>query len=91
MEKYLLKSAKLACQPSSEGWRPDKDLNQLCSCLRDFNYSINFTNMFGELEASISVFIVAEGRTLEVKGTGKDQAAAGFTALCDLIDLLDDK
>ena len=47
--------------------------------------------MFGELEASISVFIVAEGRTLEVKGTGEDQAAAGFTALCDLIDLLDDK
>ena len=90
MKNYIKRSAELARVSSLAEWCPDRDLNQILLCLKEFNYSINFTNMFGELEASISVFILAEGRTVEAKGNGKTSVEAGYAALCELIDLLGD-
>lgn len=89
-QQNLIKSAEFAGYVYEElvDWRPDMDLNQLMECLRNQRYHLSFSNMFGAVEAEISVYNLSQGATIEAKGTGANEAAAGFAALCELMQLL---
>lgn len=88
MQSYLEKSAEFANVSASEGWRPDQNLDQLMLCLKSFKFSISFSNMFADMEATISVFDLGKAKTFEARANGHSEADAGFKAFCDLIDMM---